>query len=59
MIDVKLKYGWPVVDSTGNYAVISDDEAQFQKVLICLSMSLSSLATSRRSISGSGSNVST
>ncbi len=38
MIDVKLKYGWPVVDSTGNYAVISDDEAQFQKVLICLNV---------------------
>lgn len=40
MIDVKIKDGDAIKDSTGNFIEISDSDALFQRVLICIGVSL-------------------
>ena len=47
MTDVRIKDGDAVVDSTGNYEMISDTDALFQRAQICIGAKLGSFIYDR------------
>ena len=48
MTDVRIKDGDAVVDSTGNYEIISDTDALFQRAKICIGARLGNFIYDRQ-----------